>query len=186
MLGRIREKLLVLRQQRDQIASIGVGARIEASAQFEHHGGIRLGKYCRIGPRCVINGEGGVEVGDGTILGPGVVIYSSTHVYRDCAFLPYGAEDELRPVKIGRGVWLGHGVMIAPGTTVGDGVVAGMGSLLSGVIEAGSIVVGNPFRIVARRDAAVLSGLLEDEAWYIKESAAKGFSRRKVVDGAVG
>ncbi len=180
MLGVLLNKYRKKRQRINAIGSIGMGTVIESTALFEHHASLEIGAYCRIGPRCFISAEGGVEIGDGTIFGPEVVIYSSTHEYSQDRMLPYSDCDEARPVRIGRGVWLGHHVLVAPGTVIGDGVVAGMGAVLTGTIPAGGIVAGNPARVVNSRDPELLMRLIGQEAYYMKFKAEQGFSRKLI------
>lgn len=183
MLGRIYASYLRRRQRLGRIGSVGEGTRIEITARFEHHALLRIGKHCRIGPDCFLSAEGGLTIGDGTIFGPAVVVYSSTHRYRQPNMLPYDECDEARPVVIGRGVWLAHGVMVAPGTRIGDGVVAGLGAVLSGEIPAGSIVVGNPAKVVGSRDEAELQKLLDDESFYMRLSVERGLKRTLLDEG---
>ena len=87
-----------------------------------------------------------IYVGDGTMLGPNVVLASAGH-----PILP-----ELRlkqyqynmPVRIGKNCWLGAGVIVLPGITIGDGTVVGAGSVVTKDLPANVVAVGNPCRIL--------------------------------------
>jgi maltose O-acetyltransferase len=62
-------------------------------------------------------------------------------------------------VTIGRNVFLGAGAMILPGSWIGDDAVVGAGSVVRGRVEAGSVVAGEPLRLLRmleghRREAA--------------------------------
>ena len=52
------------------------------------------------------------------------------------------------PVAIEDNVWIGFGAIVLPGTVIGRGAVIGSKSVVSGVIPAYSVVVGNPFRVI--------------------------------------
>lgn len=60
-------------------------------------------------------------------------------------------------VEIGDDVWIGAGVVIMPGARIGSGCVIGAGSVVRGVIPAGSVAVGVPARVVKRRAVAAES-----------------------------
>jgi acetyltransferase-like isoleucine patch superfamily enzyme len=56
------------------------------------------------------------------------------------------------PVDIGKGVWIGAGAVILGNTVLGDNCVVGPNSVVSGTYEAGSTLIGNPARVVRRRN----------------------------------
>lgn len=184
MMKGLYHQLLRRRQRLSLVAHIGDGSRIELTARFEHHHHLEIGRYCRIGPGCFLSAEGGITIGDGTILGPNVTIYSSTHRYDQTVMLPYDDLDEARPVTIGRGVWLAHGVLVAPGSVIEDGVVAGLGAVVSGKVSAGSVVVGNPARVVASRDHEGLNAMISEQRYYMKLSVENRLTRKLVVDAS--
>ena len=53
----------------------------------------------------------------------------------------------------GTDVWIGAGAIILPGITIGDGATVGAGSVVSKNVEARTVVVGNPARIIRRIEA---------------------------------
>ena len=89
-----------------------------------------------------------IYIGDGTMLGPNVVIATAGH-----PILP-----ELRvkqyqyniPVKIGKNCWLGAGVLVMPGVTIGDNSVIGAGSVVTKDIPENVVAVGNPCRVLRK------------------------------------
>lgn len=149
-------------------AEVGRNCVIDPTAVFPHHSRITLGDYVRIGPQCVLNGQGGLTVGDGAILAPRVTILTSTHQYQQADYLPYWGNDECRPVVVGRGVWIGWGAMIVPGVKVEDGAVIAMGSVVTQDIGKGLVVGGNPAREINRRPDGVVDRLVEQHAYYLK------------------
>lgn len=87
-----------------------------------------------------------VAIGDRTMIGPNVQIYSATHPM-DPVERSSGREFG-RPVTIGADVWIGGGAIINPGVTVGDAVVIGSGAVVTKDVPDRVFVGGNPARII--------------------------------------
>ena len=106
---------------------------------------IRLGRRCFFNFNCVVLDVCSVQIGDHTLFGPAVQIYTATH--------PLNAElrrtqEFGKPVAIGSDVWVGGGAIICPGVTIGDRVVIGAGSVVTRDIPAGVFAAGNPCRVI--------------------------------------
>jgi maltose O-acetyltransferase len=106
---------------------------------------IHLGERVYFNFNCVVLDVCRVEIGDYTLFGPAVQIYSATH--------PMTADlrrkQELgKPVTIGADVWVGGGAIICPGVTIGDRTVIGAGSVVTRDIPAKVFAAGNPCRVV--------------------------------------
>ena len=112
-------------------------------------GRIRLGRRVHIGPGCVLFGQGGVEIGDHTLLGPQCGIFSSEHTVPPPEKLISHEPDILLPTKIGRDVWLGAGVKVLGGVTIG--CVVGAGAVVTKDLPPYAIAVGVPARITGQR-----------------------------------
>lgn len=111
-----------------------------------------LGSHCCINPGVFINASGGVEIGDGTILGPEIVIYSNNHNYKTAECLPFSRQDLLAKVTIGANCWIGTRAIILPGVNIGEGSRIGAGAVVAKSCPPGSVVVGNPGEVVKTRD----------------------------------
>ena len=106
---------------------------------------LHLGTRCFFNFNCVVLDVCAVRVGDFTLFGPAVQIYTATH--------PMNAElrrqqEFARPIEIGSDVWVGGGAIICPGVKIGDRAVIGAGSVVTRDIPAGVLAVGNPCRVV--------------------------------------
>ena len=53
-----------------------------------------------------------------------------------------------KPVHIGKNCFIGCNALILKGTELGDGCVVGAGAVVSGKFDAGSVIVGNPARVI--------------------------------------
>jgi maltose O-acetyltransferase len=94
---------------------------------------------------CVVLDVCAVRIGDYTLFGPAVQIYTATH--------PLDAElrrrqEFAKPVTIGADVWVGGAAVICPGVTIGSRSVIGAGSVVTRDIPEGVFAAGNPCRVV--------------------------------------
>lgn len=167
------------KKQKINLLSLNKPVFIHPSAKFNFQQNIELGKYSRIGPECHLDGEGGLIIGEGTILGPKVTILTSSHSYEEGNLLPYGFQDVLKPVVIGKGCWLGFGVMIVPGVTIGDGTVVAMGSVVTKSLGSGVLIGGNPAKVIKEIDrGSELGRIIESGKFYMQEIHTKSLVRK--------
>jgi acetyltransferase-like isoleucine patch superfamily enzyme len=93
---------------------------------------------------CRFQDQGGIEIGDGCLIGHNAVITTLNH-----DMLPSRRAD-MHPARvvIGAGVWFGANVTVLPGVTIGDGAVVGAGAVVTKDVPAGAVVVGVPAKQV--------------------------------------
>ncbi len=106
---------------------------------------ILLGTKCFFNFNCVVLDVCHVRIGDYTLFGPAVQVYTATH--------PLNAELRRRqefgkPVTIGSDVWVGGGAILCPGVTVGSRSIIGAGSVVTRDIPEGVFAAGNPCRVI--------------------------------------
>ncbi len=111
---------------------------------------ISLGDNVFLNVNCVILDVMPVSIGDNTLLGPNVQIYTATHPM-NWQEREAGLESG-REIKIGANVWLGGSVVICPGITIGDRSVIGAGSVVTKDIPADVFAAGNPCSVIRRLD----------------------------------
>lgn len=92
-----------------------------------------------------------VTIGDRSMVGPNCQILTAGHPVDDFEMRRGGWENG-KPVHIGEDVWLGGGVTIVGGVTIGDRAVIGAGAVVTRNIPADAIAVGNPARVMRKRD----------------------------------
>lgn len=132
---------------------------------------ISLGNNIMIRENCKLFGQGGIEIGDGCVLAHEIQILSANHNYnaQDLEYLPFDERYELRPVKIGKYVWIGARVTIMPGSVIGDGAVIAGGAVVTGVIPPLAVAGGNPAKILKYRDKTIYEKLAAEEKSFVKE-----------------
>ena len=106
---------------------------------------ILLGERVFFNFNCVVLDVCRVTVGDYTLFGPAVQIYTATH--------PLNAElrrkqEYARPIEIGSDVWVGGGAILCPGVRVGSRSVIGAGSVVTRDIPERVFAAGNPCRVI--------------------------------------
>jgi acetyltransferase-like isoleucine patch superfamily enzyme len=126
-----------------------------------------LGHHVSVGRDCYLQARGGITIGDHSVLGSRVVVLSHNHNYLTPKSLPYDEEEIVRPVVLGRYVWVGMGSMICPGTTLGDAAVVLMGSVVTKDVPPMAIVRGNPAVVIGSRDPERTQELMDRECSYM-------------------
>jgi acetyltransferase-like isoleucine patch superfamily enzyme len=113
--------------------------------------GIRIGDRTGIGDHCFIGGQGGVEIGDDVLFGPGVSVFSENHRFDQAGVLIRRQGEERAPVVIESDCWIGAGSTVLAGVRIGRGSVVGAGTLVTKDVPPESVVVGVPGRVVRSR-----------------------------------
>ena len=104
----------------------------------------KLGKNVFINAGCQFQDQGGITIGDGTLVGPKTVIATLNHHQnpeKRANLIP-------KPVKIGCNVWIGANVTILPGVTIGDGAIIAAGAVVNRDVKANTIAGGVPAKYI--------------------------------------
>jgi maltose O-acetyltransferase len=106
---------------------------------------IELGQRVYFNFNCVVLDVCRVRVGDFSLFGPAVQIYTPLH--------PFNADLRRRqefgkPIEIGSDVWVGGGAIILAGVRIGSRTVIGAGSVVTRDIPEDVFAAGNPCRVV--------------------------------------
>jgi maltose O-acetyltransferase len=106
---------------------------------------IYLGERVFFNFNCIVLDVCEVHIGNFTLFGPAVQIYTATH--------PMNAElrrkqEAGKPITIGSDVWVGGGAILCPGVSIGDKTVIGAGAVVTRDIPAGVFAAGNPCRVI--------------------------------------
>lgn len=109
-------------------------------------GGIFLGEGCYINRNCNIVALEQIHIADDVTVGPNVCIYDHDH---NPAYLHDSSEDPyiVKPVRIGKQVWIGANAVILKGVTVGDNAVVAAGAVVTKDVPAYAVVAGVPARV---------------------------------------
>lgn len=107
-----------------------------------------IGEDVWIGAFTVIDGSGGLVIGDGCDISAGVQIYSHSTVAR--CLSDRAQPIERRPTRIGRHVHVGANAVVLMGADIGDHCAVGAGAVVkeNTVAPPYSLVVGVPARVI--------------------------------------
>ena len=92
-------------------------------------GDVKVGKNTWIGPNVILDGTGGLEIGDFVSISAGVQIY--THDSLDWSQSMGKKPGKIMSTKIGNGVYLGPNSIIQMGTTINDKAIIGAMSFVN-------------------------------------------------------
>lgn len=140
------DELISDRWARARELGFGTGSSIYALSYV--YGLVRVGRDVWIGPYTLLDGTGGLTIGDGATVSAGVQIYSHDSVRRTLS----GGTDPIdrAPVAVGDHTYIGAGTVVAKGVTIGHHAVIGAMSFVNRDIEPYTIAVGSPCRSIGR------------------------------------
>jgi acetyltransferase-like isoleucine patch superfamily enzyme len=132
--------------------SIGRNSIIIGSAIIAEKGvGIRIGNDTGINAGAYLGGQGGIEIGNNVIVGPGVKIFSENHNFSEANILIKNQGVNREKVIIGNNCWIGAGVIILAGVTIGEGCVVAAGSVVTKSFPSNVIIAGIPGKVLKSR-----------------------------------
>lgn len=112
----------------------------------DYGGNIHIGSRVFFNFNCVVLDVAPVTIGDRTMFGPNVQIYTATHPVNPVE--RSSGVEYAKPISIGSDVWVGGSAVICPGVTIGDRSIIGAGSVVTKDIPSDVIAAGNPCKII--------------------------------------
>jgi acetyltransferase-like isoleucine patch superfamily enzyme len=137
------------RWERARRMGFGEGTSIYDSALVI--GDVRVGRNTWIGPATVLDGSGGLTIGDTCSISAGVQIYSHDSVM--WAVTGGNAEPEQAPSSVGSQTYIGPSTIISKGVSVGSRCIIGASSLVLEDVRDGHVAYGTPAQVVEETDA---------------------------------
>jgi acetyltransferase-like isoleucine patch superfamily enzyme len=139
-------ELLFDRWERARSLNFGEGTSIYHNSYV--YGNVKIGHHTWVGPFTLLDGSGGLAIGDYCSISAGVLIY--THDTVKWALTGGKAEYERAPVSIGNCSYIGSQAVITKGVTIGQSCVIGAGAFVNRTIPPFSIAVGAPCKVIGR------------------------------------
>jgi acetyltransferase-like isoleucine patch superfamily enzyme len=126
-------------------------ALIYPGVYFTHTYGIEIGSRFSVNSGAILDGRGGIKIGNGVMIGPYAAIYSSGHNFAELDRPMTSLDHIMAPVVISDDVWIGAHVCIPGGITIGRGAVVAAGAVVVKDVEANTIVAGVPANTIRKR-----------------------------------
>lgn len=105
---------------------------------------IRFGKEVFINSGCHFQDQGGIEIGDGAMIGHNVVLATVNHDLNPAN----NRKNHYAPIKIGNHVWIGANATILPGVIIGDWAVVAAGAVVTKNVPELTVVGGVPAKVL--------------------------------------
>lgn len=133
-------ELLFDRWERAKQLGFGEGASVYDSCCI--FGNVKVGKNTWVGPFTVLDGSGGLAIGNNCSISAGVQIYSHDSV-------EWATSGGIKPyiyssTKIGDNCYIGPNSIIVKGVEIGDGSIIGANSFVNKSFISKSKIAGNP------------------------------------------
>lgn len=107
---------------------------------------IKVGKNVFINACCKFQDQGGIEIGDGVLIGHNVTLATLNHDERP----EFRQNIYPKPIKIGDNVWIGSNATILQGVIIGDGAIIGANAVVTKDVPENTIVAGIPAKIIRK------------------------------------
>jgi acetyltransferase-like isoleucine patch superfamily enzyme len=144
------------------------GCRIRERTKILAPEKLKCGKHLWIGEGAVLDAHGGLEIGDYTQIGLGVMIWSHSNDRQTVAGETgvSGEGIEYRPTRIGSRVFIAGPSVVLAGVTIGDGAIIEPLTLVDRDIAAGEVFgTARQMRALERRIQ-----VLEEAEKYVAEA----------------
>lgn len=105
---------------------------------------ITIGKDVFINSGCHFQDQGGIQIGDGALIGHNVVLATINHDLNP----EENRKNHYAPITIGAHVWIGSNATILPGVTLGDHAVVAAGAEVTQDVLLRTVVGGVPAKVL--------------------------------------
>ena len=105
---------------------------------------ITIGKDVFINSGCHFQDQGGIQIGDGALIGHNVVLATINHDLNP----EENRKNHYAPITIGAHVWIGSTATILPGVTLGDWAVVAAGAVVTQDVPPRTVVGGVPAKVL--------------------------------------
>ena len=107
---------------------------------------LHIGKNVFINMGCKFQDQGGIFIGNGTLIGHNCVMATINHD-QDPA---NRGSMTFKPIRIGDDVWIGANVTITPGVTIGNGAIIAAGAVVTKDVSPRTLVGGIPAKFIKK------------------------------------
>ena len=132
---------------RSQGLGIGANTHIYGRLEVRSPSNVKIGPNTTVGHDVILDGRGGLTIGENVNLSSDVAIWTLTHDPQAADFGTWAG-----PVRIESYAWLGFRSTVLPGVTVGEGAVVAAGAVVTKNVAPYAIVGGVPAVVLGERN----------------------------------
>lgn len=138
------------------------GCRIRESAKIIAKEKLVCGKYVWIGEGAVLDASGGLEIGDHTSIGLGVMVWTHSSHLTNLGLNNVSGSPMIqrKPTKIGQGCFIGGPSVIYSGVTIGERCLIQPMSVITADIPPFSVVAGSPAKVIKTLSEDVIDRMI--------------------------
>ena len=140
--------------------------------------GVKIGKGCLIYSKYFSTEPYLIEIGNHVVIANGTRLLThdgSVWLFRN----KYPGMDIFGKIIIGDNTCVGLNCIIMPNTTIGANCVIGAGSVVRGIIPEGSVVCGNPAKVIF--NTKILEKILLNHHNMLNTKNISAFKRKKMI-----
>jgi putative colanic acid biosynthesis acetyltransferase WcaF len=104
-----------------------------------------------LGDRAVAYTQGIIELRAGSTVAQEAYLCTGTHDFSDPA-----TPLVVAPIIVGEGAFIGARAFVLPGVSIGRGAIVGAASVVTRSVPEGTVVAGNPARVLPKRVRAIV------------------------------
>jgi acetyltransferase-like isoleucine patch superfamily enzyme len=153
--GTIIDDFCVLDAKSERNPGIIIGEKCllsrNATISTGYKGYVRIGKNTIIGASSLLQGPGGIDIGENVLIGDQTVLNAGKHIYEDPELPILEQGITMEGISVGDDVWIGTGVIVTDGVTISKGSIIEPGSLVNTSILPYSVAAGSPAKIIKFR-----------------------------------
>lgn len=127
-------------------SEIGSGFKLFPPFYTDFGKNTKIGKNVFINSSCHFQDQGGISIGDSTLIGHNVVLATVNHAIEP----QLKRKNSYAPITIGNNVWIGSNVVVLQGVSIGDWAVIAAGAVVTKDVEAYTIVGGVPAKFIKK------------------------------------
>lgn len=128
-------------------ANIGDYYSIYRSIEVYDPSKLKTGCRALIGPRVEVYNKAQVTLGDNVVVSQDAFLCTASHDISSPTM-----NLVVKSIEIKSNAWIGARATILPGVTIGEGAVVGACAVVAKDVPPWSVVVGNPARVVKKRE----------------------------------
>jgi maltose O-acetyltransferase len=133
---------------RELLGAIGEDTLIQAPFRCDYGYNISIGRRSFVNYGGVFLDVNPIEIGDEVLIATNVQLLTAKHPLDAVSRRAWS--ESASPISIADGVWIGGGAIVLPGVKIGENAVVGAGAVVTRDVEAGTVVAGNPARVIRR------------------------------------